>query len=449
MVLSQGDTIVKPMRLAGERGQILIITALGMVMLLGVAGLSIDASYMYDKRNKLFAAADAAAKSGALEVYRDVLVSDALIQSYGEQQVTAQLAGFNPGVTTSVSVRRCSNVAATCSAPFAGNNRYVEAVVSEVTSTFFGNILGFANANPGARAVAGISGGPNCVVVFDHVVFSNPAVGSLVTMPNCSMVIGSSTSPTSPAVSEMTNHANIDAQNVGVVHTGNTGCATSGDCFLVDGSLVTYGVTPPGDPLATLPPLADPGGATCTGPLDLTVDTTISVSDINSYYCGIKFHGGILTLNSGNYYINGPLTAQNIGTDVKIRGTGVMLFLSAAGGRVDFNSNFVELGDSVSLVPMTAPTSGVYNGILFYQARTTPVNTTALFGKNLTYFVVEGAFYFPTATIVMNNENSPTLMNPCTLIVAWAIEVDKPHFSLDNGCSAFGGSPLLTVSMAE
>jgi hypothetical protein len=212
---------------------------------------------------------------------------------------------------------------------------------------------------------------------------------------------------------------------------------------------VTYGVTPPGDPLATLPPLADPGGATCTGPLDLTVDTTISVSDINSYYCGIKFHGGILTLNSGNYYINGPLTAQNIGTDVKIRGTGVMLFLSAAGGRVDFNSNFVELGDSVSLVPMTAPTSGVYNGILFYQARTTPVNTTALFGKNLTYFVVEGAFYFPTATIVMNNENSPTLMNPCTLIVAWAIEVDKPHFSLDNGCSAFGGSPLLTVSMAE
>jgi len=81
MVLPQGDLIVKPIRLAGERGQILIITALGMIMLLGVAGLSIDASYMYDKRNKLFAAADAAAKIGAAEVHRNASVSAGALQA--------------------------------------------------------------------------------------------------------------------------------------------------------------------------------------------------------------------------------------------------------------------------------------------------------------------------------------------------------------------------------
>ena len=54
-----------------ERGSILILTALSMTVLLGIAALSIDISFMYDKRNRLHAAADAAAKSGAFEVRRD------------------------------------------------------------------------------------------------------------------------------------------------------------------------------------------------------------------------------------------------------------------------------------------------------------------------------------------------------------------------------------------
>ena len=54
----------------GERGQILLLTALSMTTLLAMAALSIDASFMYDKRNRLYAAADAGAKSAALEVRR-------------------------------------------------------------------------------------------------------------------------------------------------------------------------------------------------------------------------------------------------------------------------------------------------------------------------------------------------------------------------------------------
>ena len=46
----------------GERGQVIVLTALSMTMLLGIAALSVDAAFMYDKRNRLYAAADAAAK---------------------------------------------------------------------------------------------------------------------------------------------------------------------------------------------------------------------------------------------------------------------------------------------------------------------------------------------------------------------------------------------------
>jgi len=448
MVLPQGDLIVKPIRLAGERGQILIITALGMIMLLGVAGLSIDASYMYDKRNKLFAAADAAAKSGALEVYRDLTLSSAALTAYGNQQVTAQLAGFDPAGATSVTIRRCTDAGATCSPPFSTDNRYVEAIVSEVTSTFFGNILGFVSANPGARAVAGYSSGPNCIVTFDHI--SLPISSGVVNMPNCSLVVGGSTSPTAPATSDLNTNVTINARNIGVVHTGGTGCDAGGVC-----SNVTYGVTPPGDPLASLVPLPDPADATCTVPFDLTADTTISatLTDRNKYYCGINFHGGILTLNPGNYYINGPLTAQNPGTDVVINEVspgGVMLYLTSGAGRLNLNSNHVVMSITAPVSPAPPALPNPYSGILFYQDRNTPVGTVALFGKNLTEFAVRGAFYFPTANIQMHNQNTITMSNPCTLIVAWAIEVDKPDFDpLDNTCSVFGGSPLLTVSLAE
>jgi hypothetical protein len=430
---------VKPMRLADERGQLLIVTALGMVMLLGIAALSIDASFMYDQRNKLYAAADAAAKSGAIEVFRDNGLSPAALTAFGEQQVHAH--GFDPlDPTISFVIHRCTDAGATCLPAF-NDNRYVEAIVGQTTATFFGNVLGWVSATPGARAVAGFSSGPNCVVVFDHITMKISGISSIA-MPNCSMVIGGPTSPTLPATHDMDNQAAITARNIGVVHTGALGC--TGNC-----TNVTYGVTPPGDPLAYLVPPMPPAGHTCTTPFDITAATTMDASstlpaEIDKYYCGFNFHGGTLALNPGTYYVNGPITAQNPGTDTlvtELGGGGVTIFLSAV-ANINLVSNFVELD-------ITAPTTGPYIGILFYQDRGTPIGTPAVFGFNITKLAVRGAFYFPTANIQMKNENTVPTTNPCTLIVAWAIEVDVAQFTLDNVCSIFGGSPLLTVSLAE
>ena len=55
-----------------ERGQLLILMAVSMVAFLGITALSIDASYLYSQRNRLYAAADAAAKTGAIEVKRKI-----------------------------------------------------------------------------------------------------------------------------------------------------------------------------------------------------------------------------------------------------------------------------------------------------------------------------------------------------------------------------------------
>src|ERR1700680_2226322 len=80
-----------------ERGQIVILTALSMTVLLAIAALAVDASFMYDKRTQLYAAADAAAKVVAAEVQRhprNPRVTHDALQNFANQQVRAH--GFTP-----------------------------------------------------------------------------------------------------------------------------------------------------------------------------------------------------------------------------------------------------------------------------------------------------------------------------------------------------------------
>src|SRR5438874_2324252 len=121
-----------------DRGQILILTALSMTVLLGISALSLDASFMYDKRNRMHAAADAAAKSGAIEVHRNSSVTSTQLQAFADQQVNRH--GFTPtsyGGTVAVTVNNPP-----ASGPFFGDASYVEVIVSQPTSTFFGGVLG-------------------------------------------------------------------------------------------------------------------------------------------------------------------------------------------------------------------------------------------------------------------------------------------------------------------
>ncbi len=104
-----------------ERGQVLVLTVLAMTVLLGIAALSVDAGFMYDQRNELFAAADAAAKIGATEVGRNAAVTAAALTAFGTQQVGAH------GFTTAACGTSTVGQAAVCinhppaNGPFAGH----------------------------------------------------------------------------------------------------------------------------------------------------------------------------------------------------------------------------------------------------------------------------------------------------------------------------------------
>jgi len=86
----------------GESGSILILTALTMAVLLGIAALSLDISFMYDKQNRLYAAADAGAKSAAFELKLNSSISLTDLQTFANQEVSAY--GFNPAPAGTTSV---------------------------------------------------------------------------------------------------------------------------------------------------------------------------------------------------------------------------------------------------------------------------------------------------------------------------------------------------------
>src|SRR5438552_3094845 len=258
---------LQPREHSGESGQILILTAVAMTALLGVAALSIDASFMYDKRNRLHAAADGAAKSAAIEMHRNSTATDANLLCFATQQVTAH--GFSPtgcGLTgtTAVTVRRCNNVSATCSSPFSGKSAFVEVILSEPTSTFFGAVLGWSSLTPTARAVAGTSPGTDCIVTTGPGPNTGPggaavafSVGNAtLNMSSCGLAVDGNLDGTN-------SNATINASSVDASGSCLESCSHISN--LHTGSLTTS------NPLSGMTAPTNPGGCTSVNnPTSLT-----------------------------------------------------------------------------------------------------------------------------------------------------------------------------------
>jgi len=90
-----------------------------------------------------------------------------------------------------------------------------------------------------------------------------------------------------------------------------------------------------------------------------------------------------MTLNPGVYVVTGSLS---MGGQTSISGTGVTIYLPNGG---------VDMAGGAS-VDLHAPTSGDWQGILFYEAR---LNTTASSLVGGTSQNLDGALYFPSAAL--------------------------------------------------
>lgn len=401
---------------ASERGSVLVFVAVSMAVVLAASGLFLSAAYGFDYRQRLAAAADSAAKAAALEMNTQgsALTSTGLT-AFGQQAVT--LAGFP---SASLTIRRCDDVAATCTSPYT-TSTFVEAIVSDTVNTYFSGLLPSGALTVRARAVAGRLPGTDCIVLLGTSSGSlTVANNAQIQMPGCG--IQSSGGPsvgTSVGTSVNSSGASFHS---GACTSRITNCTTGGPLAV--------------DPLGALPDYT--GGSApspCTA-LVVSGPLTIGPGD----YCGITFkNGAALTMTAGIYYMAGPITAQTPGATISWQGSGVMIYLASPNGQIDLDSNHLTMN-------LSAPTSGTYKGILFFQARG---NTRAanLAKNNSDNMTLSGALYFPSASVAVKNNNG-TSSNDCTLIVAQSLELAN-NSTFSNACTGFGGSLIQTAALAE
>jgi hypothetical protein len=404
-----------------DSGQIIILTALSMTAMLAIAALSIDVSFMYDKRNQMAAAADAAAKSAAIEVYRQGTgVALTRLQAFANEQVVRH--GFSPTTTTTVTVNH-----APTSGDHVGDLGYVEVIVSEVTSTMFGRILGWVSMTPGARAVAGISNGLNCLITLGGPTASPESLSlgnSTLNLTNCNVAVNGDFDGTNP-------NATVNAPGTSVVG------ACLENCSHVQNLTTGAGAT--SDPLSLLPAPTDPGGCTA-----VSVPTNSSLTIPAGCYTSITLGNNAnlyLGTTGGVYYIKGLITAGN-SPHICLNAActldyshGVMIYLTGA-GQIDLPNG--------STLALNAMTSGPYTGILFYQD---PADTNyAHFRNGSSDYNLSGAMYFPTADVEFGNASSA---NDCSLLVVKSLTMNNGTSAMSNTCSAYGGSPLKTVAIVE
>ena len=123
-------------------------------------------------------------------------------------------------------------------------------------------------------------------------------------------------------------------------------------------------------------------------------------------YCGgLSVSNGVTAhFNPGTYVVTGGSIQFGSGA---VSGTGVTFYIT---GSTYTNNQVVSINNGES-VNFTAPTSGPYTGLLFFQDRT--INNTALtssFAGGASMHLT-GALYFPTTSVTFNNGSSTAAAN--------------------------------------
>lgn len=162
--------------------------------------------------------------------------------------------------------------------------------------------------------------------------------------------------------------------------------------------------------------------------LDRSTDTgTQCVSDINV--------GGTLKLGSATYIIDGGNFSA--GAQAKISCTGCTIVLTNSDSSMTPTIGTVDINGGAQ-INMSAPTSGTFNNLLFYQDRRAPKSTTTvnkINGNSLS--LMSGALYFPNQQMQING--TAGLNFSCAQFVSYVVEF-AGNGSINNTCTAGYGS---------
>ena len=391
-----------PKLMRDESGQTLVLAAACMIALVGILGLSVDAGVLRYQKRQMQNAADAAALAGALEVSacggtaNCSAMQSAVQSSLTENGLTGSfLSNCSARTGTRLEITLNNPPCALSSDPNRNVSSFVEVVASEPVPTVFARVLNVNSVAILARAEANAPP-PTCVFALDPSGSNAFVLNSGTTLSgNCGAMVESTSAQAVACTS-----ATVTAPIIYLVGSG-----TASSCSFT--STLKFGARPPNppDPLSSLPkPPVLACGAASSGPTYHGAPSALTLSGNATLYADAAYCGGItinngatVTFQAGTYVLGTSSTAGGLAVDVgaSVNGSGVTFYNYGASGAVTFTYTSFTSGG----VNLTAPTSGIYSGILFFQD---PRNTTqaTLLGKSAWNTVLQGVYYFPTAKVL-------------------------------------------------
>lgn len=414
---------MKPKRIV-ERGQALILIALGAIGLFGIVGLAIDASAKYSDRRHAQNAADTAALAGAWAKADAMRNGDDPATTWAELSTTAlNRAGENGYdgnfVTNTVEVHNppATGIYANCANVHFDCHDYVQVIIDSTVDTWFARVIGIMQTHNHVEGVAATIGENNSFNFGGNSVVALSPVGcALMTQGNATVIIkgGGLFSNSDDASCSYKKDAcaglvDVDADMSGTQgavtmvggYSVNTGCMPQADLAPASSKQIPF--PPPYQEIPEPAECATPGTKSSSG--STTTLTPGYFDKIPGNGSGWKTN---IVLTPGVYCV-GTTLRFNASETLTVQGTysnpptspGVFIYFKP-GGSFTFN------GGSTVTIWGIKDTSSPYNGFLMYLAPNyasgTPTNCT-INGNTADRFW--GSIYAPYCNVTLDGTSDP------------------------------------------
>jgi Flp pilus assembly protein TadG len=387
-----------PRTVARRDGNVAAVTAVCLIGILSVSALTLDGGLIMEKRRDAQSAADAAALAAAADLYynwftyfgkTDTPTGTAAAAAQAQAKANGYENGVN-GVTVTVNILPKSG-------PFKNTDGHAEVIISASQKRFFSKIWASDDTTYGARAVArgkrgGISSGIMVLAPSGKGAYQTSGGGG-VDLTGAPLIVNSNDA------AAMVANGNGSSTAPQYYVAGVPGWSTPGGGSFV-GTMYS-GSQPMPDPLADLPVPDTTGLTVFKNGFKQSGGNKSSTIDPGVYTGGISIQGGTVTMNPGTYYMDGG--GFNVGGTGSVSGSGVMIY-----NKPSSNNDKIDISGQGS-INLTPPTSGTYQGVLFFEDRTStvPVNIN---GSNATSMTMTGTFYAASATLnVSGNGTQQTI----------------------------------------
>lgn len=420
-----------------DDGQMLVMVALSMAVILGFVALAVDVGVLFRARRNMQIAADSAAMAAATQLYYGPAA-----QYTNAARASAKVNGVDTAIAGSVVLVDAPPV----DGPNTGCGTCVEVRVASYAPTFFAGLFTGGNKmSVSARAVAGApSASDACIWIMDPSASNAMTLqgNSTINAPGCSVYVNSDSSS---AVKVTGNSNEYDGPEFDVVG-GYTGHNTQG-------TGITTGVTPETPPIGNL---TNPSSCT-TDSSTTTISGAYTPGGGASAVCFTKAvtlqNGAQLAGAVGNgivYVFQKGLSIATGATVSSGKYTGDPTVQPYDAGKtygavIDLSGGTLSQGSN-SILNAYAPTSGTYNGVAIMQPSsntTTPLQVQ--FGSNNQ--VLDGIIYAPGVQVYLQDHGGGVTASG---VISNTMFIKSSTFSIPNYSNANPTTtPFRVLTMLE